>query len=136
MDPLQALAARLVGTWHAVRVSDEIESSYFRMLEDLRFVGILPMVPPNPRRPYVDMRLWGSLESESVLRLKPKQNSEGLTRDMHFDQYILVLGSTGKQKEGQTEPGKMVWRCHRVTEEETPGWFEEQFEKAMVRPWL
>ena len=136
MDPLQALAARLVGTWQAVLVSDEKESSYFRMLEDLRFVAVFPMVPPNPRHPYVDMRLWGSLESESLLRLAPKQTSEGWTRDLFFEGDILVLGYTEKQDDAQTEPRKKAWHCHRVTDEETPEWFEPEFQKAMARPWL
>jgi len=136
MNPLEILASRLVGTWRCVLVSDEAEFSFFRILEDLRYVGIFSQVPPNPRHPYVDMRLWASLESDSVLRLKLRQRSEGWTRDVHFDGDILVLGHTEKPKEGETEPRKIVWRCHRLTDEEFPEWFEAEFSKAMARPWL
>ena len=136
MDPLQALAARLVGTWYSVVVSDKGESGYFRFLEDLRYVGIQPLEPPLGRQHYCGFRLWCELESESVLRMRFYKDRPGSVRDLHFEGEILVLQYTFPLKEGETEPQKHVWCCHRLLEEEIPEWFEEQYRKAMARPWL
>ena len=138
MNAPDVIASRLVGTWRSVLVSDEGEFGYFRILEDLRYVGILLWEPPGPdgRLRYVDMRLWGALESESVYRLKLKQSSEGWTRDVHFDGDILVMGSTGILQEGDAGTRKMEWRCRRLADQQIPEWFEPEFKKAMARPWL
>jgi hypothetical protein len=135
MDSTEALASRLVGTWHSVLISEEASESHFRFLEDLRFVSIFPWEPPHPHHPYADMRLWCELESESVLRMRFYKESEGTVRHLHFEGETMVLQLTLKTTEGETEPRKMVWRCHRLNDEEIPEWFEEEFQKAMAKPW-
>lgn len=136
MATMEALAARLVGTWYAVLVSDKGERRYFRFLEDLRFIEIVKLDPPLGRQHYFQSRLWCELESESVLRMRFYKNRAGDVRSLHFQGEILVLQYTFPLKEGETEPQKHVWHCHRQTDEEIPEWFEEQFQKAMAKPWL
>ncbi len=136
MDPLQALAARLVGTWRSVLVSGEGDISYFRFLEDLRFIGIVKLEPPIGRQHYGEFRLWCELESESILRMTFYKNRPGSVRDVHFEGEILVLRHTLALKEGETGPRKNVWHCHRLTDEQIPEWFEQEFNKAMAKPWL
>ena len=136
MDPLQALAARLVGTWRSVLVSDKEQSACVRFMDDLRYVGIQHFTPPIHRQHFVEWRMWCELESESVLRMTYYKNKPGSLRTLHFEGEILVLQYTFPLKEGETEPQKPVWHCHRLTDEEIPEWFEEEYRKAMARPWL
>jgi len=80
--------------------------------------------------------MWCALESESVLRMTSYKDKPGTLWTLHFEGKMLVLQYTFSLKEGETEAQKNVWHCHRLTAEEIPGWFEEQFQKAMARPWL
>lgn len=85
------LAARLVGTWRSVLVSGEGDISYFRFLEDLRFIGIVKLEPPIGRQHYGEFRLWCELESESILRMTFYKGRPGSVRDVHFEGETLVL---------------------------------------------
>jgi hypothetical protein len=136
MDSMEVLAARLVGTWRSVLVSDERESGCFRFLEDLRYIGIQPLVPPMGRQHFVEWRMWCEFESESTLRMTYHKNRRGEVRELHFEGETLVLKAKFSQQDGDTEPRKHVWRCHRLRDEEIPEWFEPEFIKAMARPWL
>ena len=135
MNPLQSLATRLVGTWCSVVVSDKKESACIRFLEDLRYAGIQRLEPPLGRQHFVEWRMWCELESESVLRMRFYKDSPGSVRDLHFEGEILVLQYFFAQQERETEPRKDVWHCHRLTDIEIPEWFEEEFRKAMAKPW-
>ena len=132
---MEALASRLVGTWRSVLVSGEGDISYFRFLEDLRFIGIVKLEPPIGRQHYGEFRLWCELESESILRMTFYKDRPGSVRDVHFEGEILVLQHTLALKEGEPGPRKNVWHCHWLTGEEIPEWFEEEFQKAMAKPW-
>lgn len=136
MEPLQDLAVRLVGTWHSVLVSDERASGVVRFLEDLRYVGIQRLEPPLAHQEFVVWRMWCELESGSLLRMKFKKDRPGDVRDLHFEGETLVLKAVCSRPEGDAEPQKHVWHCHRLTDEEIPDWFEEQFRKAMANDWI
>ncbi len=117
----------IIGTWHAELASDTSKTSIFRILDDFRFVSFAEDERPDARRRWIPMRLWGSFDEDGAYRLRPKKEAIGWTRQILFDDDIMVIEAT--------EPEHRAWRCKKLDEADIPEWFETEAALALDRPW-
>jgi hypothetical protein len=138
--PLAALAARLVGLWHAVPDRDGGIVTYMRFLEDLRYVGVFNgyvKVADEPMKlRWQWMRVWMVLEPNSILLCSGKRGGSTWTRTFYFEGECLIIDVTTCQIEAEPAVKRKLYRCHRIAVQDLPEGAEEEFNKAMARPWL
>ena len=135
-----ALAARLVGLWHGVADWDEDNVTYMRILEDLRYIGVFNghvKVQDEPMKlRWQWMRVWMVLEPNSVLRCSYKLGGSTWIRTFYFEGECLIIDVTTYQIEAEPALERKLYRCHRIAVQDLPEGVEEEFDKAMAKPWL
>ncbi len=134
--PVDPLAARLVGLWHAVPDRDGGIVTYIRFLEDLRYIGVFKREPVSIKWPWDTMRIWMVLEPNSVLRCSYKLGGYTWIRTFYFEGECLIIDVTTCQIEAEPAVKRKLYRCHRIAVQDLPEGAEEEFNKAMARPWL
>lgn len=139
-DPLAPLAARLVGLWHGVPEGEWGMVNYIQWLEDLRYIGVFNghvRVADEPMKVrWQWMRIWMELEPNSVLRCSAKRGGSTWIRTFYFEGECLILDVTTPHIEKEPVVERKLYRCHRIAVHDLPDGVEEQFIKAMARPWL
>lgn len=134
--PLDALAARLVGLWRAEPDWGGDLIHYIRFLEDLRYIGVFKREPVSIKWPWDTMRIWMVLEPNSVLRCSYKLGGYTWIRTFYFEGECLIIDVTTCQIEAEPAVKRKLYRCHRIAVQDLPEGAEEEFNKAMARPWL
>ena len=130
------LAARLVGIWHAVAEWDESNVVYMRILEDLRYIGVFKTQPVSAKWPWQSMRVWMVLEPNSVLRCSYRRGGSPMMRTFFYEGECLMFDVTSIMIEAEPALERKLYRCHRIAVQDLPEGVEEEFRKAMARPWL
>ena len=117
----QIKTSELIGTWRYPEPGEPTGVSYLHFSDDGRmFQFVYDSQKPERRIP---LRLWYSVESSSELRVRPKGNPDGWTRDYHFDGVTLTLFQPSRS-----------FICSRVPPDEIPPWFRDDLAKAILRP--
>ena len=138
--PVDTLAARLVGLWHAVPDWDGGIATYIRFLEDLRFIAIFngyvqirnfPM-----KRLWQTWRIWMELEPNSVVRCRDERDGSSWTRIFYFEGECLIIGTATHETEAFPTFGRKLFHCHRIAVQDLPEGVEEQFSQAMAKEWI
>ncbi len=140
MAPLDPLAARLVGLWRAEPDWKGGMVTYFRFLEDLRFIAIF--------NGYVQIRnfpmkwIWqtwrGGMEMEpnSVVRCHPESGGSSWTRIFYFEGECLVIAIATHETEAAPTLGWRLYHCDRIAVNDLPEGVEEKFSEAMAKEWV
>jgi hypothetical protein len=76
------------------------------------------------------------LEPNSVLRCSYKLGGYTWIRTFYFEGECLIIDVTTCQIEAEPAVKRKLYRCHRIAVQDLPAGAEEEFNKAMARPWL
>ncbi len=135
MDSMEALASRLVGTWHAVAEWDESNVVYMRILEDLRYIGVFERQPVSAKWPWQSMCVWMLLEPNSVLRCSYRRGGSPMMRTFFFESDCFMLDVTSITIEEAPALERKLYRCRPIAVQDLPDGVEEEFSRAMAQEW-
>jgi hypothetical protein len=115
-----AIASQIVGTWSYSDGEEPTGVAYLHFSDDGRFFQFV-YYPDHPEK-RIPVRLWYSVESSAILRLRSNGSPEGWTSHFGFDGAILTLTSSTRR-----------FPCSRLFPNEIPEWFLKALNKQLFQ---
>jgi hypothetical protein len=109
-------ATAIIGTWQFASVHEPSATDWLHFAA----TGVVIMSTHAAEFPQgrLTSRLWFSAESQSIVRIRPRQNAEGWTIGCAWEGEQLIVARDGTH-----------WVCTRICLSEAPSWFQQAVEE-------